>query len=77
MNTKYTYKDFETRKIRYTRGKFLHWQRGGLLNAWGAVFACHSSIVFVPEYLLTPETRAAIPERPRDGGVDDTKMERD
>jgi hypothetical protein len=58
---KYTYKDFSTGKIRWTRGKFSGWQRGGPLNAWYAVFQNPRGAVLVPEYCLTLESKAAIP----------------
>jgi len=63
----YTYKDFETGDIKRTRGEFLKWQRGGVLNAWGVVFKNPRSVLFVPEYLLTAETRERIPKRPGEG----------
>ena len=61
----FTYKDFVTGKIHYTRGKFSNWTRGGPLNAWYAVFNTRKTHVCIPEYLLTPETRAAIPPKPK------------
>ncbi len=60
----YTYKDFVSGKIRRTRGRFLRWERGGILMAWGVTFELPMSVLWVPHYLLTPETRAAIPGRP-------------
>lgn len=53
---KYAYKDFDTGKIRFTRGRFVQWYRGGILNAWYAVFERKSDTLFIPEYCLTPET---------------------
>jgi hypothetical protein len=58
--TKHTYKDFETRKKRWTRGKFVGWQRGGPLNVQYAVFQNRRGAVLVPEYCLTSETRKAL-----------------
>lgn len=63
MAKMYTYKDFVTKKIKRTRGEFDNWQRGGPLNAWGAVFRNPKSFLFVPEYCLTDETRKRIPPR--------------
>ena len=61
MATRYYYKDFCTEKIRYTRGKFAGWQRGGILNAWGAIFMREASVLFIPHYLLTKESLAMLP----------------
>ena len=63
---KYTYKDIDG-ALHYTRGKFIGWQRGGLLNVWHAGFERRRSAIFVPEYLLTPETMQALPPRPAQG----------
>ena len=60
---KYTYKDFVTGKIRFTRGDFIGWTSGtGIIGAKYAVFHNRSVDILVPEYLLTPETRTAIKE---------------
>lgn len=59
---KYTYKDFETGKPRYTRGRFVGWQQGGPLNAKYALFKCPSTVLAVPRYCLTAESLAAIEE---------------
>lgn len=67
MSTKYTYKDILTGRARFTRGRFIGWQRGGLLNVWHAGFERRRSAIFVPEYLLTPETMQALPPRPPQG----------
>ena len=61
MSTKYYFKDFDTGKIRYTKGKFAGWQRGGIINIWGAVFMRDASMLFIPHYLLTRETLANLP----------------
>lgn len=61
---KYTYMDFLTRKKRYTRGQFVRWERGGVLNAYGAIFKTRMTIIFVPYYLLTSETIAKLPPVP-------------
>lgn len=60
---KYTFKDFITGRLRYTRGTFSNWTQGGPLNAWYAVFCTPRGHVLIPEYLLTAETRAALPAR--------------
>jgi len=60
----YTYKDFVTGKTKRTRGKFHEWQRGGILNVWGAVFLNRCSALFIPFYCLTDETKQRIPPRP-------------
>lgn len=64
MATRFYFKDFITGKIRYTRGQFVQWQKDGPLNAWGVLFANRASVAWVPEYLLTAESRAALPKRP-------------
>lgn len=61
--TKYTYRDFESGRLRWTRGRFQNWQRGGLLNAWHAVFVRKGDALLVPEYCLTAETKAALPPK--------------
>ncbi len=60
----YTYKDLMSGKIHKTSGKFVQWQRGGILNAWGAVFQHRRSVMFVPRYLLTAESLAKLPPLP-------------
>jgi hypothetical protein len=60
MKTKYTYRDFETKKPRWTRGQFREWtEPTGLLNVRYAVIDRERSELFIPEYCLTPETRRA------------------
>lgn len=59
----YTYKDFQTGKMRRTKGKFLGWHQGGPLNAWYAKFQLSAILLYVPEYLLTRETRQQLPVR--------------
>lgn len=62
---KYTYRDFITGKVRFTRGKFAGWtEETGLVKVPYAIFDNPKSTVFVPVYLLTPETRAAIGNPP-------------
>jgi len=57
----YTYMDFMTKKIKRTRGRFDGWtEPTGLLNVRYAIFRRPRSSIFVPAYLLTKETRAAI-----------------
>jgi hypothetical protein len=63
----YTYKDFATGKIRRTRGKFESWsKRTGPLNARYAIFRNPRGCVCVPFYLLTQETKAALPPMPEE-----------
>jgi hypothetical protein len=54
---KYTYKDITTGRTRFTRGVFVGWQTGGLLNVKHAEFHTQRGCLFVPEYCLTPETK--------------------
>lgn len=57
----YTFKDFITGKPRFTRGQFVGWtEPTGLLKVKYAIFQRRASKLFVPEYLLTRETREAI-----------------
>jgi len=63
---RYTYRDFETLKLKWTRGHFVKWTRGGIMNAWYALFARPRSVLFIPEHLLTPETRKRIPGHPKE-----------
>jgi hypothetical protein len=58
------YRDFVTEKRRFTWGRFSHWEEGGPLNAWYAVFRTRGGgYVLVPEYLLEKETKAALPDK--------------
>lgn len=60
---KYTYKDFGTGKLRFTRSTFSGWTNpGGLLNVRYAIFSRRSDDLLIPEYLLTSKTREAITE---------------
>jgi len=62
----YTYKDFVTGRIKRTRGKFYGWsERTGPLHVRYAMFQNPRGWVNVPAYLLTAETKAAIPPMPR------------
>lgn len=45
---------------RSTRGRFGGWSKGGPLNAWGARFYTRSTVLWVPEYLLSRETKEAL-----------------
>ena len=64
MNKRIYYKDFVTRKRRWTAGKFIMWTRGGPLNAWGAVIQRQASILFIPLYLIELETCMWLPPLP-------------
>jgi len=57
---KYTYKDFVTGKPKWTRGRFIGWERGGPLNAKYAVFQLPRSELYVPHYCLTKEAEQRI-----------------
>lgn len=61
----YTYKDIGTGKIRKTHGEFSGWQKGGILGAQCAVFQNARSVIYIPVYLLTPETKAKIGDMPK------------
>lgn len=70
----YTYRDFATRKVRRTHGAFESWQGPtGPLNVFYAVFRTRATVLCVPEYALTPETRQRLPRRPEatEGGRDE------
>ena len=56
---KYTYKDFETGKIHWTKARFIGWtEPTGLLSVPYAVFLRPSGEeLCIPEYLLTVKTR--------------------
>jgi len=62
--TRIYYRDFITRKLHYTRRQFIKWQRGGILNGWGAVLASRGGAMFIPVYLLTKEALALLPPIP-------------
>ncbi len=61
----YTYKvwDGSGDRIKRTRGEFAGWtEPTGLLNTKYAIFKNPKTTLFVPSYLLTPETRVRIKE---------------
>ena len=59
----YSYKCFETGKIKRTSGKFDGWTKPtGLMNSRYAIFKRPRTRLFVPEYLLTKETKNAVKE---------------
>ena len=58
---RYNYKDFATGKPHWTKAEFVGFtEPTGLLNVPYAIFRRLSGDLLVPEYLLTPETRAAL-----------------
>ena len=58
---KYTYKDFATGKPKWTRGRLVGWHGpDGPLNVMYAAFDRGRSMIFVPEYCLTTESKRAI-----------------
>lgn len=56
----YRFKDFETGKPRWTKGKFVGWKKGGRFEIWYAIFETRCSVLWIPEYLLTKETKVKI-----------------
>lgn len=67
---RYTYRDFVTKKERYTRGEFAGYtQPTGLLNARYAKFKRPHGYLFVPSYLLTAESKSMLPEVTEDNGA--------
>ena len=62
---KYFYKDFATGKIRWTSGKFIGWTAPtGLLKTKYAEFRRKADSLFIPDYSLTTETKAAMEVKP-------------
>ena len=64
---KYTYRDFIAGKHRWrwTRGKFVGWTESictGLFPVKYAMFDRKSDTLFIPEYLLSKESKAMIKE---------------
>lgn len=58
---KYFYKDFVTGKLHWTRATFFGWTgEAGPLGVRYAIFQRKSGTLFVPEYLLTCETREVL-----------------
>ena len=51
------YKDFITRKRRYTQGRPLFAIYGGLLGCWYLQCNTKSTVILIPEYLLESEGR--------------------
>jgi len=66
MKDRIYYKDFITGKRKWTAGKFICWDRGGILNAYGAIVKRQCSILFIPYYLLEKETKSKLPSLPED-----------
>lgn len=67
--TKYWYKDFGTRKMRFTYGKFGGWtDQTGPMNVRYAIFVRKASTIYVPEYLLPFKTRDLIAKTERSKG---------
>lgn len=61
MRNKYTYKDFETGKPKWTKGRFREWtEPTGLLNVRYAVIDRGASTLFIPEYCLTPDSKRSM-----------------
>lgn len=58
------YKNFIDGKPRFTRGKFVKWIFGGPLNAPQAVIELPRSLLFIPDYCLTVESRKTLPPVP-------------
>lgn len=60
----YTYKDFESGKIKSTRGEFIGWTGPkGPVDAKYAIFKNPKGAAFIPDYLLTMETMQALEDR--------------
>lgn len=57
----FTHPDFPKNKPQFTRGRFTQWMTDGL-GIRRAVFRRQGSFLFIPEYCLTAETRALLPE---------------
>lgn len=58
------YRDFETGKVHWTRGKFKGWIIGGLLKTWHVVIQRKRSVLYIPVYCLLPESRDELPPTP-------------
>lgn len=58
---RYYFRDFITRKQRYTRGRFVGWVTDGI-GIKRAVFRTDRTEVYVPVYLLHPESKAMLPK---------------
>jgi len=62
---RFYYRDFDTNERHYTRGVFVKWAKlGRIINVYHAVFKRAKSYLYIPVYLLEPETLAALPPRP-------------
>jgi len=60
--TRFFYKDFQTGKQHWTRGRFIGWtQPTGPLTVPYAQFQRKADVLLVPRYLLAKETRASLP----------------
>jgi len=57
MKRKWLYRDFLTKKIRWTWGKPTRICRDGPLAALGLEFQNEMSIIWIPEYLLVGDSR--------------------
>jgi len=71
MSPRIYYRYFVTRKLHFTRRRFVEWQRGGILNEWGAVLVSKGGAMFIPVYLLTKESCALLPPIPGEDAISD------
>ncbi len=64
------YRDFVTKKKRFTNGRFVGWQRGGPLRVWYAIVQRQKSTLLIPEYLIRADSLAQLPRigRKTEGG---------
>ena len=63
------YRDFITKRKRFTRGKFVRWDQAGPLNAWGIVVRREHSSLFIPYYLISSESLLKLPPKPKEKGA--------
>ena len=58
------YKDFATGRKRRTNGRFVRWEKGGPLNELYAIIELPRSVLMIPRYCMTVESRLELPDVP-------------
>lgn len=75
MKPKYIFKDFITGRQRWTNGTFIGWtEPTGLLKSRYAIFQRPNTTLFVPEYLLSKESKQTIILKDREEKTNDNNI---
>lgn len=59
---RYSYHDpNDPNKVRFTRGKFIGWEKSKATMRWRAMFESKWQVIYIEEHLLTDETKGILP----------------